>query len=160
MLEIEGESKQAERFGNDTIRVLYRIWPERSGAMHLFWNVRLQHGEQMNRNFRIKSFLSQNWGYVFTPKFGKNTETESFQDCVIKESIRCESVLADLDVMLESAILRMMSADDINGLYLTSARKMCRTLQIRKIGVQIIIKLGSFLLFKNCNESYLSRIHV
>ena len=55
-----GESKKAERVENDTIGVLYRIWPKRSGAMRLFWNERLQHGEQ-NRNFGIKWFLSQNW---------------------------------------------------------------------------------------------------
>ena len=42
---------------------------------------------------------------MFTPKFGKrNAGTRSFQDCVIKESIRCESVSADLDAISESAI--------------------------------------------------------
>ena len=61
MFEKEGESNQAERIGDDTVGVLYRIWPEKSGAMCLFWNEQLQHGEQ-NRNFGIKSFLSQNWG--------------------------------------------------------------------------------------------------
>ena len=86
---------------------------------------------------------------MFTLKFGKrNARTRSFQDCVIKGLIRCESVSADLDVMSESAILWMVLADGINGLYLNGARKMCRTLQIRKIGVQVIIKLGSFLLFQ------------
>ena len=106
MFEKEGESKQAERAGNDIVGVLYRIWPKRSGVMSLFWNERLQHGEQMNRNFVIKSFLSQNWGHVFTPKFEKkNTGTQSFQDCVIKESIKCASVSADLGVMSESTIL-------------------------------------------------------
>ena len=86
---------------------------------------------------------------MFTPKFGKkNAGTRSFQDCVIKESIRCESVSTDLDVVLESAILWMTSVDDVNGLYLSDVRKMCRTLQIRKIRVQVIIKFGSFLLFK------------
>ena len=35
----------------------------------------------------------------------KNAETQSLQDCVIKESIRYESVSADLHVMSESAIL-------------------------------------------------------
>ena len=55
---------------------------------------------------------------------------------------------ADLDVMSESAILWMMSAIDVNGLYLSGAREICRTLRIRKIGVQVIIKLGSFLLFQ------------
>ena len=42
---------------------------------------------------------------LFTPKFGKkNAGTRSFQDCVIKESIRCESVSTDLDAMSESTI--------------------------------------------------------
>ena len=46
---------------------------------------------------------------LFTLKFGKrNAETRNFQDCVIKESIRCESVSADLDAISESAI------DDVN----------------------------------------------
>ena len=31
----------------------------------------LRHGKQINRNFGIKSLLSQNWGHVFTPKFRK-----------------------------------------------------------------------------------------
>jgi hypothetical protein len=39
-------------------------------------------------NFGIKLLSSQNWGHVFTPKFGKkNAGTQSFQDYVIKESI-------------------------------------------------------------------------
>ena len=68
--------------------------------MRLFWNERLQHGEQMNSNFGIRSFFSQNWGHVFIPKFGKiNVGTRSFQNCVIKESIRCESESADLDAV-------------------------------------------------------------
>ena len=51
-------------------------------------NKRLQHGEQVNRNFGIKSFYPKIGGHAFTPKFGKkNAETRSFQDCVIKESI-------------------------------------------------------------------------
>ena len=77
---------------------------------------------------------------MFRPKFGKkNAGTRSFQDCVIKESIRCESVSADFDVMLESAILWMTLADGVNGLCLNGARKMCRTLQIRKIRVQVLL---------------------
>ena len=44
---------------------------------------RLWRGKQINRNFGIKSFLYQNWGHVFTPKFGeKNAGTRSFQNCV------------------------------------------------------------------------------
>ena len=47
----------------------------------------LRRGKQINRNFGIKSLLSQNWGgYVFTPKFGRRTwELEGFQDCVNQE---------------------------------------------------------------------------
>ena len=36
--------------------------PRISGVTHLFQNKRLRHGEQVNRNFGIKSFLSQNRG--------------------------------------------------------------------------------------------------
>ena len=44
--------------------------------------------------------------HLFTPKFGKkNAGTQSFLDCVIKGSIGCESVSANLDAMSESAIL-------------------------------------------------------
>ena len=86
---------------------------------------------------------------LFTPKFEKkNVETQSFQDCVIKESIEWESVSADLDVMTKSAILWMTSADGVNRLYLSSAKEMCRSLLIRKIVVQVIIKLENFLLFQ------------
>ena len=66
----------------------------------------------------------------------------------MKESIRCESVSVDMDVISESAILWMTPADGVNGLYLSGAREMCRTLRIKKIGDQVIIKLGSFLLFQ------------
>ena len=44
---------------------------------------RLRCGKRINRNFRIKSLLSQNWGHVFTPKFReKNAGTQSFQNYV------------------------------------------------------------------------------
>ena len=47
---------------------------------------RLRHGKQTNRNFEIKSFLSQNWGAcVYTKIWKKNAGTRSFQDCVITE---------------------------------------------------------------------------
>ena len=60
---------------------------------------------------------------MFTPKFGKrNAGTRSFQDCVIKESIRCESVSADLDAISESAIF----VDDI------SRRRQCAMLECRR----------------------------
>ena len=50
-----------------------------SGVTRIFWNKQLRHGEQVNRNFGIKSFLSQNLGHVFTPKFGKkNAGIRSF----------------------------------------------------------------------------------
>ena len=124
MLKRKGESKQAEQVGNDIVGVLDRIRSEKSRVTRIFWNEQLQHGEQINRNFGVKSFLSQNWGHVFTPKFEKkNTETRSFQDCVIKESIRCESVSIDLDVMSESTILWITSADGINVLYLSGVKE-------------------------------------
>ena len=33
---------------DDTIGMLYRVEPKKSGVMHLFWNSWLQRGEQMN----------------------------------------------------------------------------------------------------------------
>ena len=49
---------------------------------------RLRHGKQINRNFRIKLFLSQNWGHVFTPKFRRRTrELEASKIASIKGSI-------------------------------------------------------------------------
>ena len=49
----------------------------------------LRCGKWINRNFGIKSVLSQNWGHVFTPKFGKkNVGTWSFQNCA-NQGIDC-----------------------------------------------------------------------
>ena len=42
---------------------------------------------------------------LFTRFVKKNVGIWNFQDCVIMESIRCESVSANLDAMSESAIL-------------------------------------------------------
>ena len=39
-----------------------KFGPRISGVTCLFRNKRLRHGKQINRNFGIKSFLSQNWG--------------------------------------------------------------------------------------------------
>ena len=67
---------------------------------------RLRHGKQINRNFGIKSFLSQNWGHVFTPKFGKNAGTRSFQNCADQgidciridiSSCRCNTGIGSLE---------------------------------------------------------------
>ena len=98
--------------------------------------------------YNIKSRYIAKWinqksqSDLFTPTFGKkNAGTRSFQDCVIEESNRCESI--STDVMSESTILWMT----FNRLCLNGARKMCQTLQIRKTRVQVIIKLGSSLLF-------------
>jgi hypothetical protein len=50
---------------------------------------------------------------LFTPKFGeKNAGTQSFQDCIIKGSVRWESMTADLDTVSESAIFM----DDVSRL--------------------------------------------
>ena len=56
--------------------------------MRLFWNERLQHGEQMNMNFGIKSFLSKNWGGMcLHQNLGRTQELESSKIVPIKESI-------------------------------------------------------------------------
>ena len=44
---------------------------------------RLRHGKQIDRNFGIKSLLSQNWGAcVYTKIWRENTGTRSFKNCV------------------------------------------------------------------------------
>jgi hypothetical protein len=50
-------------------------------------------------------------------------ELESFQDYIIKESIKCKSVSADLDTVSESAILWMTLVDDVGGLCLDGVKK-------------------------------------
>ena len=56
-----------------------KFGPRISRVTHISQNKRLRHGEQVNRNFGIKSFLSQNWGHVFTPKSReKKAGTRSF----------------------------------------------------------------------------------
>ena len=58
-----------------------KFGPRISRVTRISRNERLRHGEQVNRNFGIKLFLSQNWGRVFAPKFErKNAGTRSFQD--------------------------------------------------------------------------------
>ena len=62
-----------------------KLRPESQESRVYLGTKRLRRDKQINRNFGIKSFLSQNWGHVFTPKFGKkNVGTQSFQDCDIK----------------------------------------------------------------------------
>ena len=65
--------------------------------------------------------------------------TRTFQDCVIKELIRCESVSADLDVMSESAILWMTSAGGVNGLYLNGAENLSDSTNKKKLGSKLLL---------------------
>ena len=71
------ESKQAKQVRNDTFGVLYRIWPEESGVTRIFRNEQSQHGEQINRNFGIKLFLSKNWGACVYTKIWKDEHGNS-----------------------------------------------------------------------------------
>ena len=48
-----------------------------SRVTRISWNKRLQHGEQVNRNFGIKSFLSQNWGACVYTKIWKEESRNS-----------------------------------------------------------------------------------
>ena len=77
------------------------------------WKITLCQGEvQGTSRLPMNKLLPLPWSLfrsamveVFTPKFKNNAGIRSFQDCVIEESIRCESVSADLDAMSESTIL-------------------------------------------------------
>ena len=44
------------------LRYYIKFEPGISVVTRIFWNKRLRHGGQVNRNFGIKSFLSPNWG--------------------------------------------------------------------------------------------------
>jgi len=48
LFEEQGGSKSAVWIEDDTVGMLYRVWPEKSGVTRLFWNKWLQRGEQMN----------------------------------------------------------------------------------------------------------------
>ena len=75
----KGKANRPSEFRNDTIGILFKNRTKKSGVTRMSRNKRLRHGEQVNRNFGIKPFLSQNWGHVFTPKFGKkNAGTQNF----------------------------------------------------------------------------------
>ena len=65
-------------------------------------------------NFGIRLLLSQNWGACVYTKIWeeKNAGTQSFQDCIIKGLIRCESISAGLDAVSKIGYF----IDDINGL--------------------------------------------
>ena len=58
-----------------------KFGPGISRVTRISRNEWLRHGEQVNRNFGIKSFLAQNWGAcVYTEIWKKNTGTRNFQD--------------------------------------------------------------------------------
>ena len=60
-----------------------KLWPRSQESWVYLGIEQLRRGKRINRNFGIKSLLSQNWGHVFTPKFGerKTQEFKGFQNC-------------------------------------------------------------------------------
>ena len=95
-----------------------------SRVTHIFWNKWLRHGEQANRNFGIKLLLSQNWGACVYTKIWeeKNMGTRSFQNCIVKGSIRCESISAGFDAILEISYF----IDDISKQCQWTTYEWCR----------------------------------
>ena len=58
-----------------------KFGPRISRVTRISQNKWLRHGEQVNRNFGIKSFYPKIKGHVFTPKFGRRAwELAGFQD--------------------------------------------------------------------------------
>ena len=75
----EGKVNQPSELEMIMLGYYIKFRPRISKVTRISRNKRLRHGEQVNRNFGIKSFLSQNWGHVFTRKFRKkNVVTLSF----------------------------------------------------------------------------------
>ena len=85
----KGKANRPSESENILLGHYIRLGPRSQESRVYLGAKRLQRGKQMNKNFGIKSFLSQNWGHVFTPKFGtKNMGTRSFQNCV-NQGIDC-----------------------------------------------------------------------
>ena len=71
------------------LRYYIKFGPRISRVTRISQNKRLRHGEQVNRNFGIKSFLSQNWGGMcLHQNLGRRTwELKASKIASIKESI-------------------------------------------------------------------------
>ena len=63
--------------------------PRISRVTRIFWNKWLRHGEQVNRNFRIKSFLSQNWGACVYTKIWEEERRNSKLPRLCHKGIDC-----------------------------------------------------------------------
>ena len=75
-LVVEARSKKKGKVNgpNESEIILLRYYikfrPRISRVTRISRNKRLQHGEQVDGNFGIKSFYPKIRGHVFTPKFG------------------------------------------------------------------------------------------
>ena len=58
-----------------------KFGPRISRVTRIFQNKRLRHGEQVNRNFGIKSYLSQNWGACVYTKIWEEERGNSGKTC-------------------------------------------------------------------------------
>ena len=160
MLE-EGESKSAEWIEGDTIRMLYKVWPEKSGVMRMSQNKWLRHGEQVNKNFGIKSFLSQNWGACVYTKIWEEERENSKLPRWCHQGIDCIRIdISWFRCGTGIGSLRTTSADNANELQLASG-KTCRSLQKGKDYGPSYLKLGIFSLrAKDYDESCLDMSHM
>ena len=84
----KGKANRPSESENILLGHYIRLGP-RSQESRVYLRIKwLRRGKQVNRNFGIKLFLSQNWGHVFTQNLGRRTrELEASKIVSIKESI-------------------------------------------------------------------------
>ena len=66
-----------------------KFGPRISGVTHISRNKWLRHGEQVNRYFGIKSFLSQNWGACVYTKIWEEERGNSKLPRLCHQGIDC-----------------------------------------------------------------------
>ena len=138
------KANRSSEFGNDTVGILYKTRTEKSGVMRMSRNKWLRHGEQINRNFGIKSFLSQNWGACVYTKIWEEECGNSKLPRWCHQGIGCIRIDTSwFRCGTRIGSLPMTSTDNVNKLRLASG-ETCRTLQKGKYQGPSYIKLGMF----------------
>ena len=139
-----------------------RLGPKNQGSRVYLGAKWLWRGKWINKTFRIKSLLSQNWGACVYTKFWEEKRGNSKLPrlCQSRNRLRKDRISR---FRYESGIgsLGVTSADSDDELRLATENYIQDSTKKRRVKVQVILNQECFLLYqKNCNESCSSRIHV
>ena len=78
----KGKANRPSKLERILLGYYIRLGPRSQESRVYLEMKRLRRDKRINRNFGIKSFLSQNWGAcVYTKIWKKNVGTRSFQNC-------------------------------------------------------------------------------